>query len=170
MSVGGVLEAPRRLTRSDIRDGFHSGAEELDDWLHRFAWQNQKADNAVTYVTVQDRQILGYYALATACIVKTDAPVSIAKQAPREIPCVLLARLAVDRHAQGLGIGAALLKDAMLRTLEVSAIVGARALLIHCRDQAAKSFYLANGNFAISPVDDMQLLLSMKAIRSLPAD
>ncbi|MBM6980344.1 MAG: GNAT family N-acetyltransferase [Actinomyces succiniciruminis] len=152
------------------RSGFHSGAEELDDWLHRFAWQNQKADNAVTYVTVQDRQILGYYALATACIVKTDAPASIAKQAPREIPCVLLARLAVDRRAQGLGIGAALLKDAMLRTLEVNEIVGARALLIHCRDQAAKSFYLANGNFSTSPVDDMQLLLSMKAIRSLPAD
>ncbi|MDO4900545.1 GNAT family N-acetyltransferase [Actinomyces sp.] len=166
----GILEAPRRLARSDIRNSFRSGAEELDDWLHRFAWQNQKADNAVTYVTVQDGHVLGYYALATACIVKTAAPVSIAKHAPHEIPCVLLARLAVDRRAQGLGIGAALLKDAMLRTLEVSEIAGVRALLIHCRDKTAKSFYLANGDFIVSPVDDMQLLLSMKAITGLRAD
>jgi len=164
----GILEAPRRLARGDARSEFRSGAEELDDWLHRFAWQNQKADNAVTYVTVLDGQVLGYYALATACIARTDAPTRIAKQAPREVPCILLARLAVDRRAQGLGIGAALLRDALARSLEVSEIVGARALLIHCRDEAARSFYLANGDFAPSPVDDMQLLLPMKAIRNLP--
>ncbi|WP_136191815.1 GNAT family N-acetyltransferase [Actinomyces procaprae] len=164
----GILEAPRRLTRDDSRSGFHSGAEELDDWLHRFAWQSQKAHNAITYVTVQDGEVLGYYALATACIVKTAAPAGVAKQAPREIPCVLLARLAVDQRAQRQGIGAALLKDALARTLEVSEIVGARALLIHCRDEAAKSFYLADGDFIVSPVDDMQLLLPMKAIRNSP--
>ncbi|MDU0348100.1 GNAT family N-acetyltransferase [Actinomyces sp. MRS3W] len=166
----GVLEAPRPLARSDHRSGFNSGAEELDDWLHRYAWQNQRADNAVTYVTVQDGQVLGYYALASACIAKEKASERIAKQAPQEIPCVLLARLAVDQRAQGQGIGAALLKDTMMRSLEVSRIVGARALLIHCRDEAAKSFYLANGDFDVSPIDNMQLLLSIKAIRELSAN
>ncbi|WP_338063868.1 hypothetical protein [Actinomyces ruminis] len=63
-------------------------------------------------MTVQDGQTLGYYALATACIARTEEPTPIAKQAPRETPCVLLA---VDRRAQGMGIGAVLLKDAMLR-------------------------------------------------------
>lgn len=46
-----MLEAPRRLEKQDDRVRFESGAGELDDWFARFAWQNQRANNAVTYVS-----------------------------------------------------------------------------------------------------------------------
>ena len=115
MSTGG-LQSPRRLVRQDVTAGFRSGAAELDDWFQRYAWQNQKANNAVTYVTTQDDVILGYYAITTAAYSRNDAPQGLNHRSrPEEIPCILLARLAVDERAQGRGVGAALLKDAIGR-------------------------------------------------------
>ena len=159
------LEAPRRLIRQDVTAGFHSGATELDDWFQRYAWQNQKANNAVTYVTTQDDVILGYYAITTAAYSRNDAPQGLNHRSrPEEIPCILLARLAVDERAQGRGIGAALLKDAIERCYRLSREVGAAALIVHCRDEQARSFYLANGDFFPSPANNLHLLLSMKRL------
>ena len=155
MSAGG-LEAPRRLSRQDVTAGFRSGATELDDWFQRYAWQNQKVNNAVVYVTAQDGVILGYYAITTATYSRDDAP--------QGIPCILLARLAVDERAQGRGVGAALLKDAIERCYRLSREVGAAALIVHCRDEQARAFYLANGDFLPSPANTLHLLLSMKQL------
>ena len=164
MSSGG-LQTPRRLIRQDVTTGFHSGAVELDDWFQRYAWQNQKANNAVTYVTTQDDVILGYYAITTAAYSRDDAPEGLNHRSrPEEIPCILLARLAVDERAQGHGIGAALLKDAIERCYRLSREVGAAALIAHCRDEQARAFYLANGGFLPSPANKLHLLLSMKQV------
>ena len=164
MSTEG-LEAPRRLIRQDVRARFHSGATELDDWFQRYAWQNQKANNAVVYVTAQGDVILGYYAITTATYSRNDAPQGLNHRSrPEEIPCILLARLAVDERAQGRGIGAALLKDAIERCYRLSREVGAAALIVHCRDEQARSFYLTNGDFFPSPANDLHLLLSMKRL------
>lgn len=161
----GVLEAPRRLVRQDVTAGFHSGAAELDDWFQRYAWQNQRANNAVTYVTVQDGAVLGYYAITTGTYSRDDAPEGLNHRSrPQEIPCILLARLAVDERAQGRGVGAALLKDAIERCYMLSREVGAAALVVHCRDEQARSFYLANGDFLPSPANELHLLLSMKQL------
>lgn len=99
MSIG-FLGTPRRLIRQDITAGFHSGATELDDWFQRYAWQNQKANNAVVYVTAQDDVILGYYAITTATYSRNDAPQGLNHRSrPEEIPYILLARIAVDERA-----------------------------------------------------------------------
>ena len=165
------LEPPRRLIRQDVTAGFQSGAKELDDWFQRYAWQNQKANNAVTYVTTQDDVILGYYAITTAAYSRNDAPQGLNHRSrPEEIPCILLARLAVDERAQGHGIGAAMLKDAIERCYMLSREVGAAALVVHCRDEQARSFYLANGDFLPSPANNLHLLLSMKQVATLLSD
>ena len=165
------LEAPLRLIRQDVTAGFQSGAKELDDWFQRYAWQNQKANNAVTYVTTQDDVILGYYAITTAAYSRNDAPQGLNHRSrPEEIPCILLARLAVDERAQGHGIGAAMLKDAIERCYMLSREVGAAALIVHCRDEQARSFYLANGDFLPSPANNLHLLLSMKQVATLLSD
>ncbi|MDR1079005.1 MAG: GNAT family N-acetyltransferase [Propionibacteriaceae bacterium] len=161
----GVLEPPRRLRPDDVRAEFTSGAAELDDWFRRFAWENQRADNAVTFVTCLDGMVLGFYALAMAAYTTDDLPQRLRKNRPRQTPCLLLARLAVDRRAQGQGVGAALLRDSIERAWRLSQEAGAAALLIHCRDATAREFYLANGDFQPSPVEPMHLVLSMKEIR-----
>ncbi|PVU84429.1 N-acetyltransferase (plasmid) [Cellulomonas sp. WB94] len=161
----GILHAPRRLEKGDDRSQFASGADELDSWFQRFSLENQQANNAVTYVTVRDGVVLGYYAIAMSAYTTARLPERLQKNRPVETPCILLARLAVDLTAQGQGVGAGLLRHAMEQAFKLSQGVGAAALLIHCRDDAAKAFYLANGDFLESPVEPTHLILSMKEIR-----
>ena len=42
--------------------------------------------------------------------------------------------------------------------------MGAAALIVHCRDEQARTFYLANGDFLPSPANALHLLLSMKQL------
>ena len=79
---------------------------------------------------------------------------------------MLLARLAVDSHWQNKGIGAALLKDAMLRTLHAADIAGIRAFVVHAKDDVAKGFY-EHFDFLPSPSDPLHLFLLLKAVRKI---
>lgn len=160
----GVLRAPRKLEKGDRRANFTSGADELDTWLARFAWQNQRANNAVTYVSTLDDEVVAYYAIAAAGVSHAAAGVDFSKHRPDPIPCVLLARLAVDQRAQGRGLGAGLFRDALERAFAVSEGMGAACLLIHCRDESARAFYLRLVDALESPIDEMQLVVPMKAV------
>lgn len=80
------------------------------------------------------------------------------------IGVVLLARLAVDRSLQGHGYGRALLADAAVRTLQAAELVGARAMLVHARDDAAAGFYERLG-FTKSPTDPLHLMVLIKDLR-----
>lgn len=160
----GHYSPPARLEKGHVRDGFDSGATELDDWLVKFAWENQRANNATTFVSTADGRVVGYYAMTVASIAKADAPGALSKGSPQQIGCLLLARLAVDRSSQGSGLGTALLTDCLRRAAHLSIEIGLMALLVHCRDEAARDFYLSKADFLASPVDDLQLLLPMKWI------
>lgn len=161
----GILSGPRRLDRDDDRSQFCSGAYELDSWLWKFAWENQRASDAATYVVVRDREVLGYYSMSISAYATRELPTGADDDGPRLTPCILLTRLAVDQNAQGMGIGAGLLRHAIVQSYELSGIVNASVLLLHCRDADAKSFYLANGNFLQSPVEPMHLMLSVGEMR-----
>ncbi|MDY0828460.1 GNAT family N-acetyltransferase [Microbacterium sp. BG28] len=157
--------APRKLEKSDARDSFHSGAIELDDWFTRFAWENQAANNATTYVTHHGDRVAGFYSITMAAVAREEAPTRVAQHRPSQIPCILLARLAVDEDYKGEGLGCGLLRDALIRSFHISGSIGAAAVLIHCRDENAKSFYLHHGDFLQSPVEDLHLMLPMKSLR-----
>jgi GNAT superfamily N-acetyltransferase len=158
---------PVKLEKSFDRSGFTSGASELDEWLQKYAWQNQRANNATTYVSHVDGRIVGYYAITVASYDRAGAPMEIAKGAPAQVPCILLARLAVDQDWRGAGLGAAMLEDALRRAVFVSKSVGARAVLVHARDEEARAFYLHLGDFIESPVDELHLLVPMRELASL---
>jgi GNAT superfamily N-acetyltransferase len=83
---------------------------------------------------------------------------------PDPIPVMLMGRLAIDHSQQGQGIGRALLKDAILRTLKAAEIAGIRALLVHALDEQAASFYLHIG-FMVSPIDPLVLMLPLDTAR-----
>lgn len=158
--------APRKLLRSDVTEGFDSGAAELDSWLDEYAYVNQRANNAVTYVSTDGDRVVGYYSIVVAAVELAQAPERLNKGGrPAELPCILLARLAVHRSTHGHGLGAGLLQDALRRAAVISESIGAAALLIHARDDDAREFYLHNGNFLSSPTDPMHLFLPMKDIR-----
>ena len=78
---------------------------------------------------------------------------------PDPVPVMVLARLAIDRGYQGKGLGAALLRDAILRTLQAGQIAGIRAILVHAISEPARKFYEKFG-FHPSPVDPMTLMIT----------
>ena len=61
---------------------------------------------------------------------------------------------------QGRGIGAALLRDAVLRTIQAAEIAGIRAILVHAISEQAKRFYEKHG-FISSPADTMTLMITV---------
>lgn len=110
--------------------------------------------------------VIGYYALAAASIRPADAATRTRKGVARQqpIPAVLLARLGVDTAWAGKGLGAALVKDALLRAASASGQIGARAFLIHCENVQARSFYLHLAEFEPSPSDPLHLMLPITDI------
>ena len=146
--------------------GFRCGDESLDEWLRRHALINQSSGSARTFVSCLDRRVVGYYALASGAVAKAGASARVAKAMPEPIPVLLLARLAVDQTVQGQGLGWRLLRDAILRTLQVADHVGVRALLAHALDQTAADFY-ARYDFQPSPTDPLHMMLLLKDARAL---
>jgi GNAT superfamily N-acetyltransferase len=147
--------------------GFDCGSEAQTRWLGQIAGTAQASGTARVYVVTQaaERQVVGYHALAAASVAHQDAPPALLKSAGRSpVPVILLARLGVDVTAQGQGLGAALVKDAMLRAAQAAEIVGARALLIHAESDQARAFYLHLAEFDESPTDPLHLILLMSEI------
>ena len=154
-----------KLSREHDLSAFDCANATLNEWLKDFAWTNQQADSAKTYVALDGNRVIGYYALTTGSVQKHESPQRIAKGlANHPIGIVLLARLGVDRSHQGKGLGKALLFDALSRIEEAAGIVGVRAVLVHAIDEAARRFYL-HFEFEVSPVDPYQLLLLLKDLR-----
>ena len=156
---------PRPLQRGDRCEGFDCGSEPLNDFLQRFAWMNQQAGAARTYVATRGKRVVGYYTLAYGSVEHQAAPTRVRQGLARHpIPVMLLARLAVDRSEQGKGMGRGFLKDALLRTLQAADIAGLRAVIVHAKDDAAKAFYERFG-FEPSPLDARHLMLLLKDVR-----
>lgn len=149
---------------------FDCGNADLDDWLKRYALTNHRLGATKTYVTSEDSEIRGYYSLAASSIAFEKVPLRIKKGLARyPVPAILLARLAVDRRAQGMGVGRSLLLDALARALAVSQEIGARAVLVHAKDDEARAFY-EHYDFERSPTDPLHLMLLMQDIeRNLPS-
>jgi predicted N-acetyltransferase YhbS len=154
-----------KLRREHDFSTFDCGNPALTAWLRKFAWSNQQADSAKTYVAVRENLVSGYYALTAGSVHKHESPERIAKGlANHPVGVVLLARLAVDVHEQGRGLGKALLFDALKRVEEAADIVGVRAVMVHAIDDAARRFY-EHFEFDPSPIDPFQLMLLLKDVR-----
>jgi GNAT superfamily N-acetyltransferase len=78
----------------------------------------------------------------------------VRRNMPDPVPVMVLARLAVDRAYQDRGLGASLLRDAILRILQAAELGGIRAILVHAISAEAKRFDEQHG-FVESPVDPM---------------
>jgi GNAT superfamily N-acetyltransferase len=154
-----------KLRRDHPVESFDCGREGLNRYLLRYAWQNQQAGAAQTYVGLAGEVIVGYHTLAVGQVTLEDAPERLKKGlAKHPIPIMLLARLAVDRRWQGQGVGKALLRDAMQRTLQAADIAGIRAFAVHAKDDEARRFY-EHFDFIPSPSDPMHLFVLLKDVR-----
>jgi len=155
----------RKLEANDPVDAFDCGQQDLNIYLKRYAWNNQRANGAQTYVACAGSAIAGYFTLCVGSVDYGDVPARIAKGlAKHPVPVIILARLAVDSRYQKQGLGTALLKEAFGRTLQAADIVGIRAVIVHAKDEEARQWYLRFG-FRPGPMAPMQLFLLLKDIK-----
>jgi len=153
-----------KLTRHHAVEGFDCGRDALNRFLVRHALQSQAANASQTYVACAGETITGYYTLVVGEVAYDQAGERLKKGLARHpVPVMVLARLAVASSTQGQGLGAGLLKDALLRTLQAADIAGIRALIVHAKDEDARPFY-ERYDFTPSPTDPYHLWLLLKDI------
>lgn len=162
-----MFEPVRKLRPGDDVDRFDCGQPALNQFLQRYALLSQKAGSAQTYVSIAQGRVVGFYSLAVGSVSPADAPGRVCKGLARHpVPVMILARLAVDAEFQRKGLGRALLKDALLRTLQAADIAGIRAILVHAKDEQARAWY-ASWDFEPSVTDPYHLFLLLKDLKAI---
>lgn len=146
---------------------FDCGVPPLNEYLRRYALLNHQNRSARTYIALRGNCLAGYYTLAAGSVSRDEVPSRVAHglgQYP--VPITLVARLAVDNSEKGTGLGRGLLRDAVLRALQTSELVGSRAIVTHAKNEAAKAFYM-RFDFVPSPTNELHLYLLMKDVRKM---
>lgn len=158
-----------KLSRTHALEGFDCGKEPLNRFLARHALQSQQSNASQTYVACEADRVVGFYTLVFGQVAYDDAPERLRKGLARHpVPIMVLARLAIATDVQGKGLGAGLLKDALLRTLQASEIAGLRAFAVHAKDDEARAFY-ERFDFLPSPADPFQLFVLLKDVKAMLA-
>ncbi len=153
-----------KLRREHFLEGFDCGKEPLSRFLIRNALQSQQSNASQTYVATENSRVIGYHTLVVGEVAYDESSDRLKKGLARHpIPVMVLARLAVSRDWQGRGVGPALLKDALLRTLQAADIAGIRAFAVHAKDDEARAFY-EHFDFVASRTDPMHLFVLLKDI------
>lgn len=161
------FSAPASLTAAHRLDAFECGEPVLDDWLRRRALANQASGASRTFVvTDEGGRVHGYYAMAAGAVAYRIATGRVRRNMPDPVPVMVLARLAVDRRAQGQQLSAALLQDAVNRTVAVAENAGVRAVLVHALHEQARAFYMHYG-FQPSPVHPLTLMLRLRSVKGV---
>lgn len=156
-----------KLRRDHVLEGFDCGKESLNRFLLRNALQSQQVNGSQTYLALAADRVIGYHTLVVGEASPVTVPERVKKGlAAHSVPIMLLARLAVCHDWKGRGVGSALLKDALLRTLQAADIAGIRAIAVHAKDEEARNFY-AHFDFVPSPSDSLHLFLILKDVRTL---
>jgi GNAT superfamily N-acetyltransferase len=151
------LQAPQPLAEQHGTTSFDCGDASLNRWLQQRALANQRSGATRTFVVCNgDGLVKAYVALASGAVAVSASP----GRFRRNIPVVVLARLAVCSSVQGQGVARALLADALARVLQASEQIGVRGILVHAASAQARAFYLHMG-FDPSPTDPNTLMLRL---------
>jgi len=163
------LTPPSPIAADQELANFDCGEFSLNEWLKKRAFKNHATGASRCFVLCAGTDVIGYYSLSAGAISHEVAPKAMQRNMPNPLPVLLLGRLAVDKRYHNQGIGQALLRDAMLRAVNVAGNAGVFALLVHALSDQAKQFYLSRG-FVESPLQPMTLLVTIETVRSILAE
>jgi predicted GNAT family N-acyltransferase len=152
------------LTDHD-RETFVCGKDTLDRYLKNQASQDRKRDLARCFVLVHENQpkrILGYYTLSSAAI-KSDTLPEGHRLPYKEIPALILGRLARDVSQRGTGMGSQLMEHVLRECERVAKEIGVHLLIVDALDDEAFAYYQA---WSFEPLEGMRLFLTIKDIRA----
>jgi ribosomal protein S18 acetylase RimI-like enzyme len=128
------------------RSVFSCGSAPLDRYFHNQVTQDIRRHVTACFVAVtSDNKIAGYYTLASSSVLSDKLPPKLARKLLRYplVPAIRMGRLAVDKGFRGLGLGGAMLADALIRAMQSE--IAAYALVVDAKDKNAAAFYLHHG-------------------------
>ena len=155
------------LSAQHNRTQFSCGTPALNGYFQSQVSQDVKRRVASGFVALtSDQSIAGFYTLAAISVTLVDLPAPNAKKLLRcpLVPAVRMGRLAVSSAHQGLGLGAALLANALQRT--ASADIAAYVFVVDAKDSQAARFYARHG-FVSLPDGTLTLFLPLACIAHL---
>ena len=156
----------RVLDRSYNKASFDCGNSSLNEYLKKYALQNQKARYSITYVASieESKEIAGYYCSSASVIEFAKIPEKQKKKLPKyPAPVMLIGQLAVAKNMQGKGLGRILLMHGLSSAIKISEEMGIYAIRVDAIDEEAKRFYLKYG-FVPLKDNDYSLILPLKTI------
>ena len=158
MGVRSGFTRPDQLAPGGDLKGFCCGDEIVDHWAEKYASGAKKQGTAVVYVTYCEGAAAGFYTLSSHSIRRADVGGGwLKRNVPDQIPAVLLGMFGVDKRFQGGGLGAMLLRDAIIRALGVAEAIGAKALVVDPSSEKATGFY-AHFGFEFIPGSERMYL------------
>lgn len=153
--------------RHDLEQ-FDCGKEPLDEWLKHHA-RSAAGRGTRTYVLVDVTAgpVVAYCAIAPHLIEREAMPRRTGRGAPRQIPAILLAKLAVDQHIHGRGLGRELLVRTLELIVETAKRAGGKVVVVDAIDDEAAAFY-EHHDFERLPGDAHRLVMKIStAARAL---
>lgn len=144
----------RALREGDDRSQFRSGDPDLDRFFQRFAGQNQFRHHlGVTYVAADGQRLVGFATVAPGHLEIAGLPATTRKKLPHyPLPVLRLARLAVDRSAQGQGLGAQLLRFVLQLAVRMADDYGCAGVVVDAKPDAV-NFYSKFGFVQLDVVE-----------------
>ena len=163
------------MARHD-RAGFDCGVGRLDNYLKLSARKQQRDDMTRVYVAVEEgsARILGYHAISLGMM-----NVAELERRPRgapahgELPVLFLGQVAVDRAAQGCGLGGILMHHVFEKACAISDMAGCHAILLDViadgGDEAFTRRKAWNEGFGFAPFasNPARMFLTMKQVRAI---
>jgi len=149
------------------RGAFSSGVEKMDRWLRESIGDEIRQNRLRVWCAVDpDGAFVGYYALSMHSVAPGEAPNLARKRERHPVPAIYLNALAVNDAHQGVGTGAALLGDAILRCIRISNEIGAAAIILDVladeNHERRRAFHTNLGFAEIGGGDPNRLYLSIR--------
>ena len=148
------------------RSTFDCGNMVLNGYLRTQAGQDMKRKVAACFLAIatETGAIAGFYTLSAAHVHLTDVAAEWQARLPRypTVPAARLGRLAIDLRYQGQKLGAAMLANAVARSLQSD--LAAHMMVVEAKTDAAAAFYRHHG-FRADPVDPLRLFAPLATLR-----
>lgn len=153
------------LNSSHKKNLFICEEPSLEGYLRKQAGQDVKRQVAACFVLEgEDDSIKGYYILSSDSVDRSLIPEDLQKKLPyKNLPVILLGRLARDTKYKGRGIGELLLADALKRAYQASSTIGAWAVATDPINKKARAFY---EGFGFISLENGRMFIPMQTVRA----
>ena len=157
MEIISIKNCPNSLINE-----FSCGNEKLDIYFKKYAKQNDLNNLGKTFVLIDEHIIIGYYTLSNAQIEFEENNQLIKKLPKYPIPCIRIARLAINEDMQHEGYGSYLLKNIFQRIMKIINDTAVYFIIVDAKE-SSKEFYEHYGFIRLKD-DSYTYIMNVKTI------